>query len=132
MRDDPELNRQIRTASTVDDRDASSFDSARIDEIVSGAVATLLRFTLTASVDDDRARRAWLVLELDCVVVEAGLLIVEPDVAILVKLTRWLRRGSHTSGARCRGAGAARIRSADADGCSHALTTEVSCVNGNG
>ena len=86
MRHDPELNRQVSTASTVNDRDASSFDSARIDEIVLGAVATLLRFTSTATVDDDRTLRSRIVLELNGVVVESGLLIVEADVAILVKL----------------------------------------------
>ena len=92
MRHNPELNVQLRLATTIDHCDAASFDSARIDEIVLSAVATLLRFTSTATVDDDRALRSGLVLELDSVVVESGFLIVEADVAILVKLKRWLRR----------------------------------------
>jgi hypothetical protein len=54
LRHNPELNCQVCTATTVNDRDTSSFDSARIDEIVLSAVATLLRFTSTATVDDDR------------------------------------------------------------------------------
>jgi hypothetical protein len=41
LRHDPELNRQVCTATTIYDSDASSLDSARFDEIVLGAVATL-------------------------------------------------------------------------------------------
>ena len=85
---DPELDGQVCTATTVNHRDTSSFDSARIDEIVLSTVSTLLRFTLTATIDDDHGGRAGLVLELDGVVVESGLLIVEADVAILVKSDR--------------------------------------------
>ena len=96
LRHDPELNGQVCTATTVNDRDTSSFDSARIDEIVLSTVTTLLRFTCTATVDDDHGCRAGLVLELDGVVVESGLLIVEADVAILVKLARRCWRRLHT------------------------------------
>src|SRR5215216_6628316 len=130
-RHDPELNGQVCTATAVNNRDTSSFDSARIDEIVLSTVTTLLRFTLAATVNDDHSRRAGLVLELDGVVVESGLLIVEPDVAILVKLERrtcWrFHRGR--AGVRC---AARRIQTTDGHCSGYTLATDTSSIDCDG
>ena len=127
-RHNPQLDGQIRSAAAIDCGDSSSFDSARIDEIVLSTVTTLLRFTFAATVDDDHAGRAGLVLELDGVVVESGLLVVKADIAVLVKLARRLRGWPYTRRARRCGASAARICAADIDSGGDALT-DASGVN---
>jgi hypothetical protein len=55
LRHDPQLNGQVCTATAVDDRDTSSFDSARIDEIVFSAVTSGLTLTGATAEDNDRS-----------------------------------------------------------------------------
>src|SRR6185503_16938591 len=88
---DPEFNLQLWHTATIDCYQSAGVDTARIDQIVLGAIGACLCFTLASSIGNDVALRTWLVLQLDGVVVESGLFIVELDVAILVKLHRWLR-----------------------------------------
>ena len=66
----------------------ASIDTARVNQVVLRAIRSCLCLTCTAAVGNDVALGAWLVLQLNGVVVETGLLIVEADVAVLVKLRR--------------------------------------------
>src|SRR6185503_8239082 len=101
-RDNPQLNSQVFLTAAVNRRDTSSFDAARVDQVVLGTVGTGLPFAFTTAVGDDGALRLRIVLQLNCVVVETSLLIVEADVAILVKLPRSNRHDRlHRSGAGC-------------------------------
>src|SRR5438067_8772176 len=95
LRHDPQLYLQLRHTAPVDNHNASGIDAARVDQIILGAICSRLAFSVATAVADDVALRCRLVLQLDREVVESGLLIVEPDVAILVELMRrnyfWLQ-----------------------------------------
>src|SRR5882724_11939363 len=124
LRHNPELHSQVRPATTVDCCYASSLDTARVDEIVLSTVGTSLSFTGTATISDDRRCGAGCVLQLNRVVVESGFLIVELDIAILVKLRRLLRWRFHRGRAR-RCPRTRRVEASELDCCGNALTTEA-------
>src|SRR5687768_8499462 len=85
-RHNPQLHCQVSTTAAVDCSDTSSFDSARVNQVVLRTVGSGLPLTFTGAVGNNVALRGWLVLQLDCVVVETGLFIIESDVAVLVEL----------------------------------------------
>src|SRR2546422_158190 len=91
LRHDPQLYLQLRHAATVHHHDASGIDATRVDQIILGAICSRLALSVATAVADDVALGGRLVLQLDREVVESGLLIVEPDVAILVELMRRYR-----------------------------------------
>ena len=70
---------------------ASGIDTARVNQIILRAICSCLSLTFAVAVGNDVALGSWRVLQLNCVVVESSLLIVEADVAILVKLRRTWR-----------------------------------------
>src|SRR5688572_32751542 len=84
----PQLDCQISTATAVYSGDTGGLDSARINQVVLGAVGSSLTLTFTCAIGDDVALRSGLVLQLNCVVVETSLLVIEPDVTIFVELRR--------------------------------------------
>src|SRR6266576_3140281 len=97
----PELHGQVRLAATVNCCQSTSIDTARINQVILRAIRSCLCLTSTGAVGEYVALAAWRVLQLNSVVVETGLLIVELDVPILVKLDtdRWWRL--HARGAGC-------------------------------
>src|SRR6185295_8919103 len=108
-----------------------SVDTARVDKIVLSAIGACLCFTLARSVGNDVALRTWLVLQLDGVVVETGFLIIELDVAILVKLHRRRIWSSNRCAARSRPR-AGRIQTTKLNSCRYRLTTKSIGVNRDG
>src|SRR5256885_6867053 len=108
LRHDPQFHLQLRHTATVHHHDASGIDATRVDQIILGAICSRLALSVAAAIADDVALGCRLVLQLDCEVVESGLLIVKADVAILVELTR--RRCIRTDWSRARrGARTTRI-----------------------
>ena len=85
---EPELNLQLRAASTVDRIDAAGIDTARVDQVILGAIGAGQAFAFARAVANDCGAVSWIVLQLNRVVVESGLLVVETNVAVLVELTR--------------------------------------------
>src|SRR2546423_8355370 len=106
LRHDPQLYLQLRQTASVYHHDASGIDATRVHQIILRAICSRLASCVATAVANQVALRCRLVLQLDPEVVESGLLIVEPDVAILVELTRrWCvrtdwsraRRGARTT-----------------------------------
>jgi hypothetical protein len=86
LRHDPQLNEKLRQTSAVDYVDPARINAASIDEVILGAIGSRRTLGIAATVADDSASSRRLVLKLNREVIESGLLIVEPDVAVLVKL----------------------------------------------
>src|SRR5713226_1447192 len=127
-RHNPELHCQVRPATTIYSCYASSLDTARIDEIVLSTVCSSLSLTSTATVSDNCRCGTRLVLQLDRIVVESGLLVVELDVAILVKLGRRQDRRLHRSCTRS-GSRTSWIETSELDRCSYALASRSGGIN---
>ena len=127
----PELHGQIRPTATVDCCQPSSIDTARINKVILRAIRSCLCLTRTGAVGDYVALAAWRVLQLNSIVVETGLLIVELDVPILVKLGRYRRRRLYASRAHpCLRAG--RIQSAHINCRRHGLASQSSRIDCDG
>src|SRR5207244_3950872 len=85
-------------------------------------IGSRLTLGVAAAVTDDVTLRSRLVLQLDREVVESGLFIVEPNVAVLVKLPRRCRQGPNIRRARER-VGTTRIQSHHFNACCPCLAS---------
>src|ERR1044072_8883530 len=113
LRHDPQLHLQLRHTPTVHHHNASGVDATRVDQIILRAICSRLAFSVATAIADDVALGGRLVLQLDREVVESGLLIVEPDIAILVKFARRNRPWPNRCRARSSAVGTGRIDTAN-------------------
>src|SRR5215813_468766 len=87
-RNDPQIDSQFRHAASVDNHDPAGIDATRIDEVVLGAICSRLTLCIATAVANDVALRRRVVLQLDRKVIQSGLFIIEPDVAVGIELRR--------------------------------------------
>jgi len=121
---------QVRQATSVSGHQSAGINAARVDEVILRTIRARQTRSVTVAVTDNVTLRRWLVLQLDCEVVESGLLIVEADVAILVKLPS--RKDLHLDRRRARSsARARRIHATNFNGCGNRLATDVSGAHRN-
>ena len=91
LRCDPQLHRQVFSASAIYCRDPRRIYASRIHQVVLRSVGSglcLPRRPCPRRVHYDVALRSRLVLQLDGKVIQPRLLVVEPDIAVLVELPR--------------------------------------------
>jgi hypothetical protein len=118
------LNEQLWQTTAIDHYQATGINAASVDEVVLGAISSRRTLGIAAAVANDVALSSWLVLQLNREVIESGLLIVESDVAILVKLARSCWRGLNLGRAGRRPT-ATRVKSTNFECCRYTAASEA-------